>query len=123
LSAPYKKGQNGNVERHIGMIYDLVRTYMLASKAPQNLIEFAMRHAINVLNCCQVPRMMNMTPEQAWSGENPSMQNFHLFFQRGAAFNSPKERKRKLDPKAKIVHYLGIAPNYKDAFICYNPKD
>jgi hypothetical protein len=73
LSSPYKHSQNGFVERHIGMLYDLARTYMLQSNAPPSLQEDAIRYACKIMNECRIPFDMDMTPEEAFTGKRPSM--------------------------------------------------
>ena len=125
LSTPYKHAQNGDIERHIGLLYDLTRVLMLTTEAPKYLMEDAMTWACKTLNECRVPRNMDLTPSEVYSGRRPSLMKRLAFFQEGAAHISKEERKGKgkLYPKADIIRFIGHAPNYKDAYLCYNPKN
>jgi hypothetical protein len=125
LSVPYKHAQNGLIERHIGMLYDVARTMMLQSKAPPSLFEDCLKYAKTILNECRVPYDMGITPYEAFTGKRPTMENKLEFYKKGASHVSKEERKGKgkLVDKSNIIRYIGYAPDYEDGFYVYNPKD
>ncbi len=43
-STPYKHEQNGTVEKHIGMVYDLARTLMI--QVPESFFEEALKLSV-----------------------------------------------------------------------------
>jgi hypothetical protein len=110
LSAKYKHGQNGYVERHIGMLYDLARTIILQNNVPPSLHEDALKYASILLNECRVPQSMDITPEEAFTGKRPSMDEKLIFYQKGAShiFKEERKGKEKMFPKAEIIHFLRI---------------
>ena len=113
------------MERHIGILYDLTRVYVLQSNVPRLFLSDAMRHACYVLNTARVPRGMDMTPQEAFTGKRTDYSHPIRFFQQGMSWRSHEERvgKGKMCPKSDIVRYLGHAPNYKDSYLCYNPAN
>jgi hypothetical protein len=121
-SVPYKHEQNGAVERHIGMVYDLARTLMIQNKVPESFFEDALKLSVLILNECRIPRGHNETPEQMFSGKKPDLRKIKKFFSKGMAHISKEERKGKgkLSSKATRVRYLGPSEYYKDAYVCYD---
>jgi hypothetical protein len=123
ISAPYKHGQNGDIERTIGMLYDLTRYHMLSSEAPPSLTMEAMKYAAYILNDCRVPSSLSITPSEKFTGIRPSMKTKFKFFQTAAAYISRPERHGKMSPKAEIVKLLGYAEEFKDSYVIYNPNN
>ena len=95
---------------------------MLTTEAPKNLMD-AMTWACKTLNECRVTRNMEFIPSKVYLGRRPSLMKCLPFFQEGAAHISKeyKKSKGKLYPKADIIRFIGHAPNYKDAYLCYYP--
>jgi len=60
-----------------------------------------------------------MTPEEAWSGRKPGMDNFKIFGCIAYA-HIPNEKRRKLDDKSEKCIFLGVSETSK-AFKLLNP--
>jgi phage anti-repressor protein len=97
---------------------------MLMSDAPKFLMEDAMRYAVKILNECRVPKHMEVTPYEIFHNKKPTFSDKIQFYSKGSSHISKEERKGKgkLYPKSDIVHFLGHAPHYKNAYLCYDPK-
>lgn len=124
-SSPYKHEQNGDIERHIGMIYDLSRTHMIASSASRFLFADAIKYAVFILNHFRVPYNRTMTPAEMFTKQKPSFKMAHPFYQKVAVWKSKEERKGKgkLIPRSDILIFIGYADDHKDSFLVYNPID
>jgi hypothetical protein len=102
VSAPHKHAQNGFVERNIGLVYNIARMFMNQLKVARQFLGEALYHACYMLNRTRVPRGMSITPEEAFTGIKPNMNNIPIFYQLGAGYLSKEERKGKgkMIPKA-----------------------
>jgi hypothetical protein len=80
---------------------------------------------VDVLNRYRVPHNRTVTPYEAFTGTKPTFKTVHPFYDLAIAALSKEERagRTKLYPKAETMRYLGRAPQYKDAYLLYNPRD
>jgi hypothetical protein len=124
-SAPYKHGQNGFIERNIGFLYNVARMFMNQLKVSSQFLGEALIHACYMLNRARIPRRMNKTPEEAFTGIKPNLINIPIFYQYGIGYNSKEERegKGKMYPKAQRYRFLGIPSHYKDSYLVFNPNN
>ena len=56
ISAPYKHGQNGMIERAVGMVQDLAATLMFQFNAPDQYYFNAIKQACYILKTCRIPK-------------------------------------------------------------------
>jgi hypothetical protein len=56
ISAPYKHGQNGTIEKMVNLVQDLAATLMFQSGAPRKYYFDAIKMACHILNTCRIPR-------------------------------------------------------------------
>jgi hypothetical protein len=75
ISVPYLHWQNGFIERHIGMTQDLATTYMLYCNAKPCFLEYAIKHAVIMMNECRIPDRMTTTPYEKFHGSLPDWNN------------------------------------------------
>ncbi|KAK4423220.1 hypothetical protein Salat_1904800 [Sesamum alatum] len=57
----------------------MVRSMMIAKSIPKSFWPVAVNWAVHVINKSPTLAVQNKTPEEAWSGEKPSVGNFKVF--------------------------------------------
>jgi hypothetical protein len=125
ISAPYKKGQNGEIEGTVHLVQDLAATLMFQHNAPPSFYLDAVQQAVHILNTCRVPRGMTKTPYEEFWKEKPNLSNIVPFFSPGKCHVTREERqgKGKHSSKADIIKYLGCPENFKDSYKVWDPKE
>ena len=123
LSAPYKKQQNGSMESTIGVIQNLVRTYMLQYNIPAYFMEDAIKYACYILNSFSISKDSTSTPYEQMTGHKADFKPIIPLYSQGVAHVSSDERqgKGKLAPKGNPVRFLGFPNGYKDSYEVYDP--
>lgn len=121
LTAPYSPQQNGVAERKNRTIMNMVRSMMIAKNIPKSFWPEAVNWAVHVLNRSPTLAVQNKTPEEAWSGEKPSVGYFKVF---GcvAHVHVGHNSRNKLDKRSVTCVLLGVSEESK-AYRLYNPID
>ncbi|CAL5408817.1 unnamed protein product [Camellia sinensis] len=115
LTASYTSQQNGVAERKNRTILNMVRSMLSTSGLPKSFWPEAILWSIYLLNRSPTIAVRNMTPEEAWSGRQPSVAHLRIFGCIAYA-HVPDEKRKKLDDKG----VKGISEQSK-AYKLYNP--
>lgn len=119
LTAAYTPQQNGMAERRNQTIMNLVRSTMTERKMPNEFWEEGVKWITYVLNRSSASAVQDQTPEEAWSGVKPNVQQFKVFGCIGH-FHIPEAKRVKLDDKIRKYVFLGVSEESK-AYRMYNP--
>ena len=76
--------------------------------------------AVYILNRTPTKAILNITPEEAWSGRKPTVSHFRIFGCKAYA-HIPDERRRKLERKSEKFIMVGYSEESKE-YRLYNPK-
>lgn len=119
LTAAYSPQQNGVAERKNRTVLNMVRSMLSEKKMPKTFWPEAVNWTTFVLNRCPTSAMKDMTPQEAWSGEKPSVEFFRVF---GciAFVHVPEARRTKLENRSVPCVLLGVSEESK-AYRLYNP--
>lgn len=98
---------------------NMVRAMLSEKKVPKSFWPEATRWCIHVLNRSPTLVVKNMTPEEAWSGEKPSVDHFRVFGCVGYV-HIPDARRIKLDDKSVSCVLLGYSERSK-GYKMYDP--
>lgn len=79
LTTAYTPQQNGVAERKNRTVMNLVRSMLSDKKVPKTFWPEAVNWTMYVLNRCPTFAVRDMTPEEAWSGDKPSVEHFRVF--------------------------------------------
>jgi hypothetical protein len=94
---------------------------MLAGRnVPKLFWPEAVKWACYVMNRSPTLSVKNMTPEEAWSGEKPSVHHFKVFGCLAFA-HIPDSQRTKLDDKSIKCIHLGVSEESK-AYKLYDPE-
>lgn len=119
LTTAYTPQQNGVSERKNRTILNMVRSLLRMSNVPKSFWPEVVNWSIYILNRSPTLAVQNRTPEEAWSGRKPNVDNFRIFGCIAYA-RVPEQRRRKLDDKGEKCIFLGIS-NESKAYRLYNP--
>jgi hypothetical protein len=106
ISAPYTPQQNEVAERGNRSIVEKARSMMHARDVPINLWAEAVSTAVFLKNRSPTRALEGKTPEEAFTGEKPSVANLHVFGCK-AHVHVPKEQRGKFDAKSKTCLFVG----------------
>lgn len=79
----------------------------------------AMKWAVHILNRCLTLVVQNMTPEQAWSGDKPSVSHCQIF-ECICYVHVPDVKRTKLEDKSTTCVLLSMSKGTK-AYLMYDP--
>jgi len=71
-----------------------------------------------VLNRCPTKRLQSITPEEAWTGDKPTVNHLRIFGSLSYR-HIPDERRKKLDDKSEALILVGYHPT--GAYKLYSP--
>jgi hypothetical protein len=94
-SAPYKHGQNGSIERRIGILQDLVRTMMLQYAVPPSLLEDCITYSCYIMNNFHIQKNRSVSATEEVTTNIPDFSRVVPFYSKGFAHISQEERKGK----------------------------
>ncbi len=118
-SPAYFHEGNGKVERAIRTVITTARTMMLANNAPANLWQYAIIYAAKIHN--RIPRksLGMKSPYEVVFSQKPDISPFVPFYAQGwmLKYKDEKKRRGKFDAVSEPCHFLGLAPQSKNAFI------
>ena len=119
LTASYTPQQNGVAERKNRTVMNMVRSMLSEKQIPREFWSEAVNWATHILNRCPTTALKEVTPEEAWSGNKPSVHYFRVF---GcvAYVHVSDNRRSKLDAKSEKCILLGVSEESK-AYRLYNP--
>ena len=119
LTTPHTPQQNGVAERKNRTIMNMVRSMLSEKEMPREFWPEACNWAIYVLNRSPTLAVKDITPEQAWTGRKPCVDQFRVF---GcvAHVHIPDKLRKKLDNKSMKCVLLGISAESK-AYRLYDP--
>ena len=105
LIAPYTLQQNGVVERKNRIILDMVRSLLKSKRLPKEFWVEALQCAIYVQNRCPNAKLDDQTPQEAWSGQKPTISHLKVFSSVAYA-HVPDQRRTKLEDKSKRYIFI-----------------
>ncbi|GAX80554.1 hypothetical protein CEUSTIGMA_g7991.t1 [Chlamydomonas eustigma] len=111
LTAPYSPEQNGKAERLNRTLVERVRSMLHSSQVSKNL----WAEAVVTANCrrnCSPTTGHTKTPWELFYNVKPDVSNMRIFGSI-AYVHTPKELRKKLDPKGKPGIFLGYEPHAK----------
>ena len=112
LTAPYCPEQNGVAERDNRTIVESARSMLLHRNMPLESWGEAVNTAVYILNRVSSRTILGSTPFQLWYGEKPDISHCREF---GSLCYShiPKQRRQKLDSKARELLFMGYCATTK----------
>lgn len=118
-TVPYTPEQNGSAEREMRTIVESARTMIHARDMALKFWAEAVNAAVFVINRTGTSTIANKTPYELWFGKKSKFDHLQPF---GSTVfvHVPKERRRKLDPKAEKCIFVGYDENVK-GFRVWNP--
>lgn len=118
-SAPYNPEQNGKSERDIQTINEMIRSMIFGRHLPKYLWSEAINMAAYILNR-SVTSKSNKSPYERWTGKEPDLSCIKIF---GcvAYTHVPNQQRRKLDPKAQKMIFVGYQGNSNNCRL-FDPK-
>ncbi|CAJ2675758.1 unnamed protein product [Trifolium pratense] len=119
LTTAYTPQQNGVSERKNRTIMNMVRSMLAGRNVPKMFWPEAVKWATYVMNRSPTLSVKDVTPEEAWSGNKPSVHHFRVF---GclAFVHIPDSQRTKLDGKSISCIHLGISDESK-GYKLYDP--
>jgi hypothetical protein len=120
LTVPHNPQQNGVAERKNRFIEETVKTLLNNQGLSMFLWGEAAMTAIYVQNRSPHRILKDMTPEEAFSGKKPIVENLRIF---GCPVYShiPKDKRNKLEPSGKKGIFVGYSDSSK-AYRIYIPE-
>ena len=119
-SAPYTPEDNGKVERKWGTVMGMVRTMLKTAQMPRNMWCYAIQAAFYIKNRCK-HSAHNKTPFEVMFNKKPDVSHLRIFGCLCYAY-VPKEKRKKLDSKAKAGVFVGYCLN-SHAFLVLIPDE
>ena len=120
LSAPYTPQQNGRIERENRTLVESARSMLHARNLPKFLWAEALNTACYLLNRVITNKNNKVVPYELWTKKKPNYKELRPFGSQ--AFKLvPPELRRKWEPKAKKVIFVGYTDTEKN-FRLYDPK-
>lgn len=106
LTASYSPQQNGVAERKNRTILNMVRSMLKSKKMPKDFWAEAVQCAIYVQNRCPHAKLDDLTPQEAWSGHEPTVSHFKVFGSVAYA-HVPDKLRTKLEDKSRRYIFIG----------------
>ena len=111
-SAPYTPQQNGVAERANRTIVEMARCMLYAQGLGREFWAEAVSNAVYTRNRCPNKALVNVTPEEAWSGKRPCISHMRVFGCIAYA-KVPDEKRTKLDAKGIKCLFVGYCEGTK----------
>ena len=97
----------------------MVRSMLKSKDMPKEFWAEAVQCAVYVQNRCPHTIVADKTPQEAWSGQKPTVSHFRVFGSVAYA-HVPDQRRTKLDDKSKRYVFIGYDERTK-AFKLFDP--
>ena len=119
VTPPYTPQHNGTAERRNRTLLNMVRCMLKSKNLPCFLWGEAVSTAAYILNRSPTKRLIDTSPEEAWTGAKPSVTHLRIF---GSICykHVPDQLRRKLDDKG-MPHIL-IGYHSTGGYKLYNPE-
>ena len=111
--------QNGNVERKLRHILDVVRATIIAASTPTQFWGETALTAVYTINRCPSPIVQNQTPYDPLFGSFPSYDSLRVFGCVWFVLLQDHER-NKLQSRSRLCCFLGYGIGQK-GYRCYDP--
>lgn len=111
-SVIYTPEQNGRAEREMRTIVEAARSMLHSKNLALSFWAEAVNTAVYILNRCGPSPVKNKSPYQVWFNKDASMNHLRVF---GSVVyvHVPKQKRRKLDKKAKKGIFVGYCEDSK----------
>ncbi|KAE8732520.1 Detected protein of unknown function [Hibiscus syriacus] len=119
LTAPYSGQQNGVAERKNQNILDMVQSMLKSKDMPKYFWAEAIQYAVYVQNRCPHAKLVDQTPQEAWSGLKLTISHFNVFGSVAYA-HVPNQRRTKIDDKSKRYIFISYDEKTK-GFKLFDP--
>jgi len=106
LTALYSPQQNGVAERKNKTILDMVRSMLKSKKMPKEFWAEVVQCPIYVQNHCPHVKLDDQTPQEALSGQKPTVSHLKVFGSVAYA-HVPDQQRMKLEDKSKKYIFIG----------------
>jgi hypothetical protein len=120
LTVGYTPQQNGVSERKNQTVMEMAKSMLFEKGMPKEFWPEAVNTAVYLLNRCPTKAVWNMTPFEAWSGRNPSV-NHLKFFGCVCYAQVPKVKRTKLEESSERCIFIGYSSMSK-GYRLYNLK-
>jgi hypothetical protein len=110
IGVPYEHAQNGKVERVHGIVDDGVRSVLKRAGLPKSMHMKAANYVVHVRNRAY-KKTHEVTPYELRYGVKPNVDYFKIFGCLAYA-HVPKEKRKKLDDRAKKCIFVGYSDEY-----------
>lgn len=111
-TAPYSPQQNGTAERKNRTLQEMMRCLLCEAGLGKQYWGEAVATANYLLNLLPTAVIKGATPFELWWGKKPNYSHLRVFGSE-AYVHVPDEKRRKLDPKAKKMIFIGYAEGRK----------
>lgn len=112
MTAPYSPQQNGVAERKNRTLMEMTRCMLYDANMTNTYWGEALITANYLQNRLPTKPLLNDTPFNKWFGKQPDVSHLQIFGCKTYT-KIPDERRRKLEPKAKCLTFVGYAENTK----------
>ncbi|KAF2295179.1 hypothetical protein GH714_031933 [Hevea brasiliensis] len=119
LTMAYTPQQNGVAERKNQTVMNLVRAILTEKQIPKVFWPEAVQWTFHILNRSPTLAVKDKTPEEAWSGEKPSVDYFRVFGCVGHV-HIPDAKRTKLEVKSTSCVFFGFSQESK-GYRMYDP--
>ncbi|XP_052757808.1 uncharacterized protein LOC113516220 [Galleria mellonella] len=104
--------KNGMAERMNRTLIERARCMLINSNLQKQYWAEAVAAAAYITNRCPTRALGYSTPEEKWSGKKPDVRHLKIFGCE-AMVHTPKEKHKKLDPKASKMIFIGYCDTTK----------
>lgn len=121
-TVPYTPQQNGKAERDMRTLVEAARTMLSAACVGKDLWAEAINMAVYVLNRTSKSRQEGKSPYQVFTGKEFDISSLNKVFGSKVFAHIPKQKRTKLDIKAKEAIFVGYAET-KGYRVYYNENN
>lgn len=111
-TTPYTPEQNGTAERMNRSLVERAKCMLLNTNLPKQFWADAVHTAAYVINRSPTKSLSFKTPEEMWSGHKPNVKHLRIFGCE-AMVHLPQEKRKKWDPKAQKMIFIGYCDHSK----------
>lgn len=111
-TVPYTPEQNGVAERMNRTIVEKARCMLFDADLNKPFWAEAVSTAVFLINRSPTRCLKDITPEEAWSGKKPNLNNLRVFGCKAMA-HVPKQKRKKWDSKSVECIFVGYCVNTK----------
>ena len=108
----YNSASNGIVERANRTVTEIARCMMQDAKLPPKFWAEATSTAAYIHNCTPTNKGEGPTPMELWTGNKPNVKHLRVFGCK-VYYYIPKQKRNKLEPRAKKGMFVGYSKNQK----------